>query len=127
LLPAGLLVICGQSLGGALATLLAADLAANTPLKPQVWTFASPKVGDANFAARYNSLNKISWRIYNQPDIVPNFPVDVLDSYQHVASGYAVNSLSSASWSLGCFHALDTYLHLLSGGKVPLDPSCKQA
>jgi alpha-beta hydrolase superfamily lysophospholipase len=44
-------VICGHSLGGALATLLVADVTANTPLKPQAWTFASPQVGDAIFAA----------------------------------------------------------------------------
>jgi alpha-beta hydrolase superfamily lysophospholipase len=36
--PALPAVVCGHSPGGALATLLAADLAANTPLKPQAWT-----------------------------------------------------------------------------------------
>jgi pimeloyl-ACP methyl ester carboxylesterase len=74
-------VVCGHSLGGALATLLVADLAANTPLKPQAWTFASPRVGDAGFAARYGGLSTVSWRIYNQVDVVPCFPVDVWDNY----------------------------------------------
>ena len=65
--PAGLpIVVTGHSLGGALATLLVADLTANTPLKPQAWTFASPNVGDAAFAARYAALSTVSWRIYNQ-------------------------------------------------------------
>ena len=41
--PALPVVVCGHSLGGALATLLVADLTANTPLKPQAWTFASPR------------------------------------------------------------------------------------
>jgi len=73
--PAGLpIVVTGHSLGGALATLLVADLTANTPLKPQAWTFASPNVGDAAFAARYGALTTVSWRIYNQVDIVPYFP-----------------------------------------------------
>ena len=122
--PALPVVVCGHSLGGALATLLVADLTANTPLKPQAWTFASPKVGDAVFAARYGGLSTVSWRIYNQVDVVPYFPVDVTDNYQPVTTGYAINSLGKAKWSLGCAHALNTYMHMLSPGTVPLDPAC---
>ena len=120
-------VVCGHSLGGALATLLVADVAANTPLKPQAWTFASPRVGDATFAARYGGLSTVSWRIYNQLDIVPYFPVDASDNYQPVTAGYAINSLRHARWSLGCCHALNTYLHVLSAATVPLNPACRLA
>jgi alpha-beta hydrolase superfamily lysophospholipase len=35
--PARPTVVCGHSSGGALAALLAADLAANTALPPQAW------------------------------------------------------------------------------------------
>ena len=123
--PAGLpIVVTGHSLGGALATLLVADLTANTPLKPQAWTFASPKVGDAAFAARYGALSTVSWRIYNQVDVVPYFPVDIFDNYQPVTTGYAINSLGKAKWSLGCAHALNTYMHVLSPASVPLDSAC---
>jgi len=122
--PALPIVVCGHSLGGALATLLVADLTANTPLKPQAWTFASPRVGDAIFAARYGGLSTVSWRIYNQVDVVPYFPVDASDNYQPVTAGYAINSLGKARWSLGCAHALNTYLHVLSAATVPLDSAC---
>ena len=120
-------MVCGHSLGGALATLLVADATANTPLTPQTWTFASPRVGDATFAARYGGLSTVSWRIYNQVDIVPYFPVDAADNYQPVNAGYAINSLGKARWSLGCAHALNTYLHVLSPATVPLNPACKPA
>jgi triacylglycerol lipase len=90
------LVVTGHSLGGALATLLVTDLNATTALAPQAWTFASPQVGDAAFAARYAGLSTVSWRIYNQVDVVPYFPVDVSDSYQPVTTGYAINSLGKA-------------------------------
>ena len=124
--PAGLpVVVTGHSLGAALATLLVADLGANTPLKPQAWTFASPKVGDAAFAARYGALSTVSWRIYNQVDVVPYFPVDIFDRYQPVTTGYAINSLGKAKWSVGCAHALNTYLHVLSPATVPLGPACR--
>jgi len=116
--------VTGHSLGAALATLLVADLNANTPLKPQAWTFASPNVGDAVFAARYAAMSTVSWRIYNQVDAVPYFPVDIFGNYQPVTTGYAINSLGKAKWSLGCAHALNTYLHVLSPATVPLDPAC---
>ena len=122
--PALPVVVCGHSLGGALATLLVADLTANTPLKPQAWTFASPRAGDAVFAARYGALSTVSWRIYNQVDVVPYFPIDVTDNYQPVTTGYAINSLGKAKWSIGCAHALNTYMHVLSPATVPLDPAC---
>ena len=113
-----------MAVGGSLATLLVADLTANTPLKSQAWTFASPRVGDAIFAARYGGLSTVSWRIYNQVDVVPYFPVDAADNYQPVTAGYAINSLGKARWSLGCAHALNTYLHVLSPATVPLDSAC---
>jgi triacylglycerol lipase len=118
------MVVCGHSIGSALATLLVADVTANTALKPQAWTFASPKVGDAAFAARYGGLSTVSWRIYNQVDVVPYFPVAAADNYQAVTAGYAINSLGKARWTLGCAHALNTYLHVLSPATVPLDPTC---
>lgn len=118
------IVVCGHSLGGALATLLVADMTANTPLKPQAWTFASPRVGDAIFAARYGGLSTVSWRIYNQVDVVPYFPIDTSGSYQPVTTGYAINSLGKAHWSLSCAHSLNTYLHVLSPATVPLNPAC---
>jgi triacylglycerol lipase len=118
------MVVTGHSLGGALATLLVTDLTATTALKPQAWTFASPKVGDATFAARYGGLSTVSWRIYNQVDVVPYFPADVTDSYQAVTTGYAINSLGKAKWSLSCAHSLNTYMHVLSPATVPLDPAC---
>ena len=69
------MVVTGHSLGGVLATLLVTDLAANTRLWPQALTFASPEVGDAVFAARYAGLATVSWRIYNQADIIPYLPL----------------------------------------------------
>lgn len=117
-------MVTGHSLGGALATLLVTELSATTKLKPQAWTFASPRVGDAVFAARYGGLSTVSWRIYNQVDVVPYFPMDVSNSYQPVTTGYAINSFGKAKWSLSCAHSLNTYMHVLSPATVPLDQAC---
>ena len=48
----------------------------------RAWTFTSPRVGDAIFAARYGALSTVSWRIYNQVNVVPYFPVDTSGGYQ---------------------------------------------
>ena len=90
----------------------------------EVQSEAQDTLGDAIFAARYGGLSTVSWRIYNQVDVVPYFPIDVSDNYQPVTAGYAINSLGKARWSLGCAHALNTYLHVLSPATVPLDSAC---
>lgn len=118
-------VFAGHSLGGALGTLLVADLAANTPVHPSAYTFASPRVGDASFAARYGALSGVSWRIYNQADVVPYFPKDPFDNYQHVNTGYAINSIGKAHWSLVCAHELNTYVHVLNPA-IPLNADCQK-
>ena len=61
------LTVTGRSLGGALATLLAVDMFVNAHLRPEVWTFGSPKVGDATFAATYGYHATVSWRITTCP------------------------------------------------------------
>lgn len=79
---------------------------------------------DAIFAARYGALSTVSWRIYNQVDVLPYFPMDISNSYQPVTTGYAINSLGKAKWSLSCAHSLNTYMHVLSPATVPLDQAC---
>jgi hypothetical protein len=119
------LVLTGHSLGGALATLLAVDLAVNHGFKPQVWTFGSPMVGDAAFAAAYNAVTTVSWRIYNVVDIVPDLPPDLFDSFQHVNTGYPVNSEGKVRKTIPCAHELSTYLSLLPGSTTAVDPACQ--
>lgn len=110
------LVVVGHSLGAALATLYAADVASGGQVNPKVYTLASPRVGDGAFAAAYNAAVATNYRIYNWPDLVPDFPKDPFDNYQHVKGGYEVDSLDhplTVKMTVDCFHSLDTYLFLL--------------
>jgi hypothetical protein len=133
--PAASLTICGHSLGGALATLLALDVAANTAFNhPMVYTYASPRTGDPSFASTYNQVVPNTFRIANRIDLVPKLPLPPF--YEHVDTLSDLNPIQLLPLpprilvraDLACEHALDTYLFLLSlnsGGPVlPLNPAC---
>ena len=105
--------VVGHSLGSALATLYVAENASAAPgaiTTPLLCTFASPRVGDPGFATTFDALPVTSWRIVNELDIVPKLPAV---GFQHVDALQLYNSGNATHWSLTCWHALDTYLHLL--------------
>lgn len=87
----GRIVICGHSLGGAVATIAAMDLMcklepAQKP-KTHVVSFGSPHVGDASFARLFNSRVPHSDRVVTVYDPIPN----VLTSrYVHVNGAYTL-------------------------------------
>jgi len=127
--PRATLRITGHSLGAALATLLAIDVAASGAFtSPEVYTFASPYVGDQQFVNAYNHYVANTWRIANQVDIVTHVPPRLFFGYEHVGHGFLLNSAGSVRIDIACNHSLATYLHLLSvlaGIPVlPVDPGC---
>jgi Lipase (class 3) len=118
------LIVTAHSLGAALATLYVAENEALGLLKiSRVYTFASPRVGNAAFARSYNALGVPTWRIVNEPDVVPDFPPEVL-GYVHVKGQHRISSTGTALPTISCAHALNTYLHVLTPRGVPLDPAC---
>lgn len=132
--PVNSLTICGHSLGGALATLLALDLAANTTFnKPAVYTYASPRTGDPLFVSTYNQVVPNTFRIANRIDLVPKLPLPPL--YDHVLGLFELNPIQLGippkilvKFDIRCEHILSTYLHLLSllagGAALPLEVTC---
>lgn len=114
------LFITGHSLGGALATLAAVDIATNTIFSsPIVYTFGAPRVGDPSFVKYYNYTVPIHWRIQNKYDIVPHLPTLVYHSpqtdetyfYLHV-KGEVQRSFRYGS--VASNHILSSYFHDLS-------------
>jgi hypothetical protein len=126
--PVTSLTICGHSLGGSLATLLALDVAANTGLGRELtaYSYASPRTGDPSFADTYNQVVPDTIRIANRLDLIPKLPLPPL--YEHVAEVTELNPLLKVKLDILCQHHLTTYLHLLSllaGGTVlPLNQEC---
>lgn len=126
--------ICGHSLGGALATLLALDVALNTPFKnPTCFTFASPRVGDHAFARAYNAAVPNTFRVANRMDLVSMLPSAVFPFYEHVAQHFEIHSKAPLYGSVPCLHHLSSYLWILanlagvSGYKLDADCVAKGA
>jgi pimeloyl-ACP methyl ester carboxylesterase len=91
------LYITGHSLGGALATLCAVDVAENSAFaKPHVFTYGSPRVGDPAFAKAFAAHTARSYRIANPMDIVTMTPPSIFQLpkqpkkyyYSHVRTLY---------------------------------------
>ena len=80
--------VTGHSLGGALATIFAADVAANHPqLRSRmcVYSFGSPRVGDEAFARHFDACVPRSFRCRNKLDLVPRLPLwSPAFRYKHV-------------------------------------------
>jgi predicted lipase len=134
--PVSSMTICGHSLGGSLATLLALDVAANSAFTtPAVYTFGSPRTGDSLFASTFDQVVTNSFRIANRVDIVPTLPPPV--DYDHVLNPYEVNPVRLlplppkvlVKFDPGCEHSIVTYMYLLSlksgGPVIPLESDCQ--
>jgi predicted lipase len=127
--------VCGHSLGGALATFLALDIATNAinfNFIPTVYTYASPRTGDSQFVNLYNHVVPNTFRIANRVDLVPKLPLPPL--YEHVLGLFDLSSITVVppkvlvKPEIPCLHILTTYLYLLSlqagGTPLPLNQGC---
>lgn len=109
------ITVTGHSLGSALATLYVAKVSGDGDKELEVkllCTFASPLVGDATFANWFDGLRIPSWRIVNFMDQVTRVPPTFL-GFRHINQEYRYTSGNDTINSINCYHAIDTYLHLL--------------
>jgi hypothetical protein len=95
-------LVTGHSLGGALATLFAAELAASIASGARAGftavsmvNFGSPRVGNAAFCDAYNALVPDSVRMVNGSDAVPTVPA--LLGYRHVENGVRVTAAGAVA------------------------------
>ena len=109
----GSLTIAGHSLGAALAIMLALDVTVNSPVETlTLYTLAAPRVGGREFRTCFDQHVARSYRVYNEPDVVPKLP----PLYQQLDVGEEIDSkdLAGVKHSLACYHTLVTYLYVLN-------------
>ncbi|XP_012092422.2 phospholipase A1-II 1 [Jatropha curcas] len=126
------ITITGHSLGSALATLNAMDIAFNGYNKPSgsdtgypvtAFVFASPRVGNKEFQDVFNGLQDAGTlhllRIRNYNDIVPELPPKILDfTYEDVGVELYLDTTKSPyikGESITEAHDLNLYMHGVAG------------
>ena len=118
--PDKTLYITGHSLGGALATLCAIDIAANTPhISPNLFTYGAPRVGDPDFTRAFTQYVGNSYRVANLFDVVTHAPPFIYKLpkrekkyyYSHIQT---LSSLSFQNGSVSDNHMIGSYFTELS-------------
>jgi triacylglycerol lipase len=113
------LYVAGHSLGAALATLALPDIESKTKCRLQaLYTFGSPRVGDATFVRTFNKcfLNR-SFRIANTSDLVTSIPLPV--PLAGVVGGYFSHvdipvDITVQRDDLEMNHGMETYISTLT-------------
>lgn len=117
--PEKTLYVTGHSLGGALATLCALDVSANSAFTtPRLYTYGSPRVGDPDFAKAFNRYVRSSYRYANLFDVTTYVPPTVYKLpkqktkyyYTHVQT---LKSLSFQNGSPELNHVIRSYFAVL--------------
>ncbi|MEK0180239.1 lipase family protein [Microcoleus anatoxicus] len=103
--------ISGHSLGAAIATLAAIDIAVNIPRlqkQVQLYTYASPRVGDRVFAREHNRVVPNSYRVVNLADAITLVPFTVFFKTEYVHVGEEWSFLAQ-NGDVMPNHVVDTY------------------
>ncbi|KAG0557301.1 hypothetical protein KC19_11G118300 [Ceratodon purpureus] len=130
------ITVCGHSLGSALATLSAYDLAESdlnqtevggkmVSIPITVFSFAGPRVGNSAFKERLEAVGVKVLRVVNTHDRVPRVPglsafEGWLWTYSHVGVELEINDedsqhLDQDKASIANHHNFEVYLHLIDG------------
>jgi hypothetical protein len=115
----------GHSLGCGLSSLAVPDVITSTSIKPDGalpllhYNFASPRVGDPQFAYAMNNNGVPTFRVVNTEDIVPDAPPSVIGTtlYKHI--GTPVDYTAQYGSYDGNHSLTDSYIYAL---KNPADP-----
>lgn len=110
------ILVCGHSLGGALATLCAVDVQYNVTSRIECYPSGNPAVGNKAFVKSYNKRVPNTIRTFMRTDIVPMLPPKwffkkLKGGYAHTAKANAIGSwnpfIGIKFWILGHLGKLD--------------------
>lgn len=104
------IIITGHSLGGSLATLCAVDSQFHFPdMRIINITFASPRVGNKEFAKSYDKRVPLTLRIVNGEDYITKVPLNI-QGYYHVGTKIHIGYHNPLCW-LPIIRAIGSLYH----------------
>ena len=104
--------LTGHSMGGAIASLAAAELIHSAETFFGVYTFGQPRCGDQEFARIFNSEAKSRcFRFHNNNDIVTRIPPRLM-GYRHVGTYIYITESQDLSWDPGFWYQ---FVEVISG------------
>ena len=123
-----LIIISGHSIGAAVATLVAVDLAQSGYTNIVVYTFACPRIGDNTFKTIVDDTLKLQvYRVVNISDLIPNSPLsvqpnlnDTTNPYIYLHCGFLI-PFQINRMSIKGNHGIPTYMAGLENKLVVLD------
>lgn len=89
--PSYTIIFVGHSMGGAVATYAAADFRKNLGYDIELYTYASPRVGNYDFAKYVTEQAGVQYRVTHLDDIVPRIP-PMLFNYRHLSPEYWIDT-----------------------------------
>ena len=123
-----LIIISGHSIGAAVATLVAVDLAQSGYTNIVVYTFACPRIGDNTFKTIVDDTLKLPvYRVVNISDLIPNSPLSVQPNlndpknpYMYLHCGFLI-PFQINRLSIENNHAIPAYMAGLENELVAID------
>ncbi|KAL8778747.1 MAG: hypothetical protein Q9213_007260, partial [Squamulea squamosa] len=92
--PSYRIIVTGHSLGGAIATIAAAELRRiddHFARETELYTFGSPRIANKEAARWLSEQSPYSWRITNENDLVPRLPPREI-GYHHMEPEYWISA-----------------------------------
>lgn len=84
------IILTGHSMGAAVVTLMGLYCAVVFRKPVEVYTFGSPKVGDADFVHAFDTFVSKSDRYLHKEDPIPRLPTTCCLQYHHVKGGLCI-------------------------------------
>lgn len=114
--------LTGHSMGGALAVLSACRMAKVDRPPAAVYTFGSPRIGDAAFCEGYSIP---TYRIVNRLDIVPEMPLasvrKFLPKQARLIKGKLRDGIKKLIDRVPCYAHVKTFVHVDHDGEITID------
>ncbi|KAJ4286232.1 hypothetical protein N0V90_013266 [Kalmusia sp. IMI 367209] len=108
--PTYQIVTTGHSLGGAIATLAAADLR-NSGYRVTLYSFGAPRVSSSKLADYITKQAGGNFRITHWNDPVPNIP-PIIMNFAHVSPEYYINKANNQNVGIGDFKIFEGSMNL---------------